>query len=185
MPTHDGLAHRKGTAPDAGPMVIDELVAFWELQPRIAFRDAVRRHLRRALDSACARRGITCLSDWAAGTAIDEIARHPLRDLLRVRPPDGPADTAGVVVALGSLAGTACDARSMVLQDVRRRCAPDAVVVWSHSLFWPGRAWQVRSAFEELFATVEVDVVGAGAESSHSWFVGSAWTSGTAARVPR
>jgi hypothetical protein len=205
VPIHDGLADRERTPAGADPAVIDELVAFWELQPRVAFRDAVRRHLRRALDSTCARRGITCLSNWAASATIDEIARSPLRELLRVRPPDRPGaldhwlhrqaaesgvmlasddavPDAGVVVAFGSFALTPCADLSMLLHGVRRRCAPDAVVVWSHSLVRPGRAQYVRSAFEKLFGTVEVEVVGSGPESGQ-WYVGSAWTPGAAAGV--
>ena len=178
---------------------IDELAAFWELQPRVAFQDAARRHLHRALGSACAAHGIACLSAWAARVTIDEIARHPQRDLLRERLPDPPEaldddwptspdgrpgaergapSNAGVVVALGSLGPAEPGTLSAVLQDLRRRCVGNAVVVWSHSLVWPERARYVRSRFAEMFDAVDVEVVGSGLDLSQRWYVGSAWTSG-------
>jgi hypothetical protein len=183
----------------ADELVADELVALWELAPRVAFRAAVRRHLRRALDSSHAPRDVACLSGWAARTAVDEIARHPQRDRLRVRPPGqpvAPADWlcrhaaargvalapddassprpgAAVVVAFGSLAHATGDV-TPVLRGVRRRW-PDAVVLWSHSLIWPDRARRVRATFETLFAGVDVDVVGTDLDGDQSWLVGSAW----------
>ncbi len=203
MLIHNG-SPRAGSAAHAGPAAVDDLVGFWELRPRTALRDALHHHLGRALTGPCARRDVTCLSNWAARVAVDEIARQPACDRLRVAPParpsapddwlrahaaergvplaparPGPAPDAGVVVAVGSLADTTDDDLAPLLRGVRQHCAAEAVVVWSHSLTWPDRARRVRSTFADLFAAVDVDEVGPG--GCGSWFVGSAWTSTAAA----
>jgi hypothetical protein len=192
---------RTGARPTAPPPV-DDLAALWELTPRSAFHDAVRRHLRRALDGPPAGRDIACASNWAARAAIDEVARHPRRDRLRVHLPDRPGapddrlrgyaaehgvalaapagsgPDASVVVAFGSLAASPDDELGAALRGLRRWCAPGAVVLWSHSLAWPQRAGRVRAGIESLFTAVDVERVGSAAEPGQSWLVGSARVTG-------
>ena len=195
MPIEQALTRRRpaGPAGDRGRRDAragyDDVVALWEAQPRVAFREAVRRHLRRALRSGCAGDGITCLSGWASRATIEELVRRPGPGL--PAPPGGiagpddlddgvdlgaGAPCAGVFVALGSLAASPGGDPGAVVRDIRRRCSPRAVVVWSHNLLWPGPAQQVRSLFAELFDTIDVDLVGADPERGQSWYVGSAWT---------